>query len=256
MSLLEVFVATQLVTFLLVFARLGCAMMLLPGFSDTTVPMEVRLFLALGLSFIFVPVLEPFIPKDIPQQPVAFGLLVINEMLIGLFIGLMSQIMLISMNLASVFIAHATSLSSAFTFNPQMATQSTVISSFISLLIIVMIFVTDLHHLLLLGIIDSYRLLPVAPALVYGDMAYSLAEGISFALRIGLMIVAPFIIVSFGVFIAMGLVARLVPQIQVFILSIPVQIITGLIVFMTTISAMMLYFIEQYSSFWQNFLAG
>lgn len=256
MSLLEIFVTTQLVTFLMVFARIGCAMMLLPGFSDTTVPVEVRLFLALGLSFIFVPVLQPFMPTDIPQQPVAFGLLIIKEMLVGLFVGLMSHLMLIAMNIAGVLIAHATSLSSAFTFNPQMATQSTVVSSFISLLIIVMIFVTDLHHLLLLGLIDSYRLFPTSADLLFGDMAYSLAEGISVALRIGLMIVSPFIIVSFGVFIAMGLVARLVPQIQVFILSIPVQIITGLIVFSTTISAMMIYFLDQYSAFWQSFLSS
>lgn len=256
MSLLEVFVATQLVTFLLVFARIGCAIMLLPGFGDTTVPMEIRLFFALALSFVFVPVLQPFMPSEIPQNPVAFGLLVIHEMMAGLFIGLMAQIMLIAMNIASVIIAHATALSSAFTFNPQMATQSTVVSSFISLLIIVMIFVTDLHHLLLLGVIDSYRLLPTGTDLIYGDMAYSLAEGISLALRVGLMIVAPFIVVSFGVFIAMGLVARLVPQIQVFILSIPVQIVTGLIVFMTAISAMMLYFLEQYSAFWQSFLSS
>lgn len=256
MSLLEVFVATQLVTFLLVFARIGCAIMLLPGFGDTTVPMEIRLFFALALSFIFVPVLQPFMPPDIPSAPIAFGLLIAHEMLAGLFIGLMAQIMMIAMNVTSVLIAHATALSSAFTFNPQMATQSTVISSFISLLVIVMIFVTDLHHLLLLGVIDSYRLLPVSVDLIFGDMAYSLAEGISLALRVGLMIVAPFIVVSFGVFIAMGLVARLVPQIQVFILSIPVQTVTGLIVFMTALSAMMLYFLEQYSAFWQSFLSS
>lgn len=256
MSVLEVFVATQLVTFLLVFARIGCAIMLLPGFGDTTIPMEVRLFFALGLSFIFVPVLGPYLPAEIPQQPVAFGILVIREMVAGLFIGLMAQIMMIAMNIATMLIAHATSLSSAMTFNPQMASQSTVISSFISLLVIVMIFVTDLHHMLLLGVIDSYRLIPVAAPLVFGDMAFTLAEGISLALRVGLMIVTPFVVVSFGVFIAMGLVARLVPQIQVFILSIPVQIITGLIVFITALSAMMLYFLEQYSTFWQSFLLG
>lgn len=256
MSLLEVFVATQLVTFLLVFARLGCALMLFPGFGDTTVPTEIRLFLALGLSFVFVPVLQQFMPAEIPKDAISFGLLVIHEMLVGVFIGLMAQIMLIAMNIAGVLIAHATSLASAFTFNPQMATQSNVISSFISLLIIVMIFVTDLHHLLLLGIIDSYRLLPITAELIFGDMAYTLAEGISLALRVGLMIAAPFIIVAFGVFISMGLVARLVPQIQVFIMSIPVQIIAGFIVFMTAISAMMLYFLEQYSGFWQNVFAS
>ena len=63
----------------------------------------------------------------------------------------------------------------------------------------------------------------------------------------------PFVVVAFGVFLAMGLVARMVPQIQVFILSIPIQVITGLIVLATSLSAVMLYFMEEYETFWRGF---
>lgn len=255
MSILETFVATQLFAFLIVFARIGAALMVMPGISDVTVPTQVRLYFALAFSFVLVPVLQPYLITP-PADPLAFGLLVIKELITGIFIGLMSQIMMNAINLAGVFVAHATSLSSAFTFNPQMASQTTVINGFLSFLTITLIFVSDMHHFLFMGLIDSYRLFPVSESLIYGDMTVTLAQGIGFALRIGLMVAAPFIVVSFGIFIAMGLVARLVPQIQVFIMSVPVQVLTGLVLLMTSISAMMVYFIGEYENFWRNFLNG
>jgi flagellar biosynthetic protein FliR len=256
MSFLQTFVATQLFTFMMVFARIGSALMVMPGISDITVPTSVRLYFALALSVVLMPVLLPFMPAETPQQPMAFALLIIGELMIGLFIGLMSQIMMNAMNIAGIFVSHATSLSSAFTFNPQMSSQTTVINVFISFLITTMIFVTDLHHLLLLGLIDSYRVFPMQHEIMFGDMSLSLAQGICDALKIGLMISAPFIVVGFAIFIAMGLVARLVPQIQVFIVSVPVQIMTGLILLMTSISAMMMYFLTEYEAYWRNFLSS
>lgn len=253
MSFLDTFITTQLFTFLFIFARIGGAMMIMPGFSDTTVPMQSRLYMALTLSFVLLPVLQTYMPT-IPTAPIPFALLAAKELLTGIFIGLMSQIMLNAINLAGVMVSHGTSLSSAFTFNPQQAGQSTVISGFLSLTAIVLIMVTDLHHMLLIGLIDSYQVFPTQSPLLFGDMASSLAHSIGQSLNVGLMISAPFIIVAFGVFVAMGMVARLVPQIQVFILSIPVQVITGLIVLMTAVSAMMMYFLGEYQEFWQSFL--
>ena len=255
MSLLETFIATQVFAFIIIFARIGCIIMIMPGFSDSTVPMNVRLHMAVGFSFILIPVLQPLLPAVIPENPVAFTLLIAKEMLTGVFIGLMTQVMMNAMHLAGVFVGHATSLSSAFTFNPQMSTQSTVLTGFLSMLVTVLIFATDLHHLLIMGMIDSYRIFSTGADLMFGDIAFTIAKSISEALKIGLMISAPFIIVAFSVFVAMGLVARLVPQIQVFALSVPVQIVTGMIVLMTSVSAMMLFFLDEYEMFWRNFLS-
>jgi flagellar biosynthesis protein FliR len=254
MSLLEAFIATQVFSFLIIFARLGSAMMVMPGISDVTVAMEVRLCFALAFSFVLIPVLQPFLPAAPPTDPFTFALLIVKEIMTGLFMGVMSQIMMNAMNLAGVLVAHATSLSSAFTFNPQQASQTTVISGFFSFVIVTMFFVTDLHHLLFIGLINSYKVFPMDSGLLFGDMALGISQGVSDALKIGLMISAPFIIVSFGVFVGMGLVARLVPQIQVFIMSVPVQIMTGLILLMTSISAMTLYFLAEYEEFWKNFI--
>jgi flagellar biosynthesis protein FliR len=251
MTPLETLISTQIFTFLLVFARIGGAIMLMPGFSDATVSMNARIYIALGFSVVLTPFLASFLPA-IPEQPVAFALLVGKELLVGVFIGLMTQVIINSMNVAGVTIAHVTSLSSAFTFNPQQASQLTVISGFLSVLAVVMIFVTDLHHMLLIGLVDSYRVFPTQNPLPVGDMTSTFAQSLGESFRVGLMMAAPFLIIGFGVFIAMGLVSRLVPQIQIFILSIPIQVITGLIVLMTTISALMLYFLQEYEAAWRS----
>lgn len=252
MNALDAFITTQIYAFLLIFARLGCAFMVMPGLSDATVAMQVRLYAALTFSFVMTPVLMRFLPA-IPQEPIALGVLIVKEMLIGIFMGLMAQILLNAINLVGVIVAHATSLSSAFTFNPQFASQSPVINGFLSLLVVVMIFVTDLHHMLFLGLIGSYESFPVQSGLMPGDMSNSYAQALGQSLRLGLMLSTPFLVVAFGVFLSMGLVARLVPQIQVFILSIPIQVLTGLVVLMTSVSAVMLYFLEDYESFWKSF---
>jgi flagellar biosynthetic protein FliR len=254
-SALDLFLATQLFAFLLIFARLGCAMMVMPGLGDVTVPMDVRLYFVLSFSLVMAPFLYKFLPA-IPNNPTDFALLVIKEMLIGFFIGLMSQIMINAVNLAGFIVAHVTSLSSAFTFNPQQAAQSAIVTSFLSLLTVIMIFITDLHHLLFIGLIDSYRLFVPGDALMMGDMANGIAEGLSKSFVIGLQIAAPFIIVGFGVFLAMGLVSRLVPQIQVFILSMPIQILVGLTLLATCMSALMLFFLQQYEDFWTGLFTG
>ena len=252
-SALDLFISTQIFIFLLIFARVGSAMMVMPGLSDATVPMDIRLYFALSFSLVLTPVIAKFIPP-IPQAPIEFSLLVIKEILIGLFIGLMTQVIMNAINVAGFIIAHVTSLSSAFTFNPQQASQSTVIASFLSLLAVILLFVTDMHHMLLIGLINSYNVFNPSSDILFGDFTNVIAQGLGDSFIMGLQLSAPFIVVGFGVFIAMGLVARLVPQIQVFILSIPIQIMTGLTLLVASLSAMMLFFLEQYQDFWFAFI--
>lgn len=255
-SALEALIVGQLMTFMLVFARVGCVLMLLPGLSDMTVPMQIRLYVALGLSLVLTPLLGPLL-GPIPSQPVAFTMLVCREMLFGFFIGLMSQMMLNSVQIAGFMASHATSLSSAFTFNPQMASsQSTVLASLMSLLAVTMLFVTDMHHMLIVGIADSYRVFSATGPVQFGDLTETMVDALGRSFLVGMQMAAPFIVVSIGLFLAMGLVARLVPQIQVFALSVPVQLLTGLALLLVTISAMMLYFMDQYQDFWTGLFSS
>ena len=145
-----------------------------------------------------------------------------------------------------MIVAHTMSLSSAFTFNPAAAGQSTVVGTLFTIMGVVLMFATDLHHLLILAVANSYTFFTPTAGMLAGDMASTIAETLSHAFFVGLQFSAPFLIISLGIYFAMALIARLVPQIQIFFLAIPVQIMIGLTALSTALSASMLYFLVEF----------
>ena len=255
MSILETLLVTQLYAFLIIFSRTGAMFMTLPGFSDATVSPQIRLLFALSFSLVLTPVIGPLLPAQ-PASVFGLAILVAKEMLTGLFIGCLVQIMVSAVAFAGFMIATSMSMSNAFIFSPTMNTSNTVVGSFMTLLGMTLFFAMDMHHLLLFGLVDSYQTLAPQNPMLPGDMAQEMAEIIGNSLMLGLKMSAPFLVIIIGILFAMGLLARMVPQIQVFILSVPVQMMVGTITLMTVLSAMMMYFMNELSNFLQHFLAG
>ncbi len=229
--------------------------MVLPGFSDATVSPQIRLMFALSFSLVLTPVIGPLLPAD-PASVFGLVLLVAKEMLIGLFVGSLVQIMVSAVAFAGFLIATSMSMSNAFIFSPTMSSSNTVIGSFMLLLGMTLFFTMDMHHLLFEGLIDSYQVLSPKQDIMPGDMAQQMADIIGNSLMLGLKMSAPFLVIIIGILFAMGLLARMVPQIQVFILSVPVQMLVGTITLITVMSAMMMYFITEMDSFLKHFLTG
>jgi flagellar biosynthetic protein FliR len=252
---LETLLMTQLYAFLLVFSRVGAAFMTLPGFSDATISPQIRLLFALAFALVLSPLLFTMLPSQ-PSSVFGLVLLIIHEMLIGIFIGSLVQIIMSALAFSGFLIATSMSMSNAVMFSPTMSSSNTVISTFMMLLGVTLFFVMDLHHQVLLGLIDSYTLLPPTEELFTGDMAQHLAEVIGESLMLGLRIAAPFLVVIIGILFAMGLMARMVPQIQVFVMSVPVQMLVGSLTLITVLSSMMLYFMGEFDLFLKNFLTG
>lgn len=247
MSELNTLISGQLYAFLLIFCRVGAAMMVMPIFGGGTVTPRIRLLFSLAFSLVMMPVVYGLLPT-IPTQPIPFAVLIGKEILIGIFIGTIAQAMITTINMAGMMISHTMSLSSAFVFNPAASGQSTLVGTLLTMLALVMMFATDLHHLLILSVANSYTLFTPTGNVLIGDMTKMLAETLNHAFQVGLQFSAPFIIVSLGIYFAMALVARLVPQIQIFFLAIPLQIIVGLTTLATVLSAAILYFLVEFEA--------
>jgi flagellar biosynthetic protein FliR len=252
---LETVLMTQLYAFLLIFSRVGSAFMTLPGFSDSTLSPQIRVLFALSFSLVLTPVLYASLPA---APPTVFGLalLILREMITGIFIGALLQVMISALAFAGFLTASSMAMSNAMLFSPTMSSSSTVIGSFLVLLGTTLFFSFDLHHQVILGVINSYHLFEPGGTLFYGDMAQHMAEIIGESLVLGLKIAAPFLIINIGILVSMGLLARMVPQIQVFILSVPAQMLVGTIALFTIMSAMMMYFIDEFDLYLKNFLAN
>src|SRR3546814_8275537 len=125
--------------------------------SDLYISPRFRLLLALVVTVVMVPVLAPHLP-DLPAQPATLLLLVGGEILVGLFLGTIARVLISALVTDGTVISFLTGFANALLFNPMLADQGALLAIFLSLLGLLMVLVTDTHHVMLLAIADSYTL--------------------------------------------------------------------------------------------------
>lgn len=250
---LSQFLAGGVFAFILVFVRIGTALMIAPGVGDSFVPNNVRLLFAVAMSFAVFPVMQPYMPHPIPGTFMLF-FLVVMEFVIGLFIGTMARVLLVALDTAGMVISSQSGFANAQIFNPSLAAQGSLVGAFLTMAGITMLFVTDLHHLILLGIFESYELFPVGHVPDTGSMAELLSLAIAHSFMIGIKIGLPFMLITLILFTGMGVLARIMPQIQVFILALPIQILLSLLVLMGVLSTALMLWLNSFETGMEYFL--
>jgi flagellar biosynthetic protein FliR len=228
--------------------------MIMPGIGDSFTPMNIRLHIALAICLVMTPIIQPFMPSPIPPFATLF-VLIVMEFVTGLFIGTISRIMIAALDTAGMLVSMASGISNAQIFNPAMAMQGSLFGAFLSLLGVTTLFVTNLHHLLIHGLVESYHSFPVGNVPDTSSMAELVAKAVSASFMIGFQISIPFVVISLLIYIGMGVLSRLMPQIQVFILAIPVQILLALLTLSLTISAIMLFWTTRFEESMVYFLS-
>ena len=211
----------------LVFARLSALVMLMPGIGDTTVPPRIRLAFAFLMTLMLIPVIAP----NPPAVPAAMGVLVgglFKEILIGLMIGTILRIFLMSLSTAGEIISIQTTLSFAQTAAPGIAPGSSTVSTFLGLIGLTLIMTTGLHHLFLSAIVKSYTLFPFTRALPVADSATLAVQTVADCFKLGVQLSAPLLVFSLVFNVAIGLVGRVMPQFQIFFVASPLMVIFGL----------------------------
>ncbi len=251
--MLQAVLTAELFTVLMVFARIGSAFVVLPTIGETFISPRTRLTFAILVALIVAPAVEPVVPALPPDLPTTIGLLFI-EILVGLFIGTATRLLFSALAIAGSFYSFMSGLASALMFNPLMSDQGALLSVFLSLLGLLLIFATDTHHLLLRAVVESYVMFEPGVYPMIGDMADVVTRTVTDAFRIGFQLAAPIVVVALMFYVLLGLLARLMPQMQVFFIAMPLQILMGLFLLMITLSGMMMWFLEEYHGFLAQFL--
>ncbi len=238
-SPLEFFVVGEIFAFLLIFARLGAAIMVMPGFAEIYVSPRVRLLLALMFSLALTPVLQPYLP-EIPGSPVTLTILLVGETLVGVFFGVMVRFLLSATHTAGSIISYQSSLAIATQFDPGQGGQTTIVSNFIGLAALVFVFTMDLHHVMLKGIVESYGLFVPGQFPVVGDMANLLSETLTKMFLVATQMATPHIVFAMLFYLGSGVLARLMPNMQVFFVIMPIHITISMIILMAVLPTMLL----------------
>lgn len=247
-NILQDLVVGNLFAFLLIFMRFGMVIMIMPGIGDSFVPQPIRLLFILAFCFVLTPVLAPTLPP-IPSQSLAFFSLMISEAFIGVFIGTVMRIMISALDTAGLLVSMQASFSNALMFNPVTAAQGSVLGAIYASLGVTLLLVTDMHHYMLAAIVNSYQLFPVEGNFSNAaDFSQAIVQIVASSFKIGVQIAMPFIVVGTMLQIGLGFLGRLMPQVQVFFLAQPIQIILSLAMLTTVLSAGMLYWMNGFEN--------
>lgn len=168
MPTLQTLLPAEIFSYLLVFSRIGTTISVLPGFGESYVSPRIRLLLALTITVVLTPVVSDTLPA-LPASPLALLLLVGGEGLVGLFMGSIARVLLSTLATGGAILAFLIGLANAQLFNPLLSDQGALPGVFLSVMGLLMIFVTDTHHLMLMALLDGYSLFQPGAALPLGD---------------------------------------------------------------------------------------
>jgi flagellar biosynthetic protein FliR len=250
---LQELVAGNVYAFIVIFCRFGAAMMSLPGVGEASVSPRIRLTIALLMTGVSVPILAPLLPP-LPAQPVQLAVLVVSEIGFGLALGLLSRLVFSALHVGGTVIAMQAGLSSAVFFDPNQGSQSALVSSAMILLGVTLVFVTNLHLMALQAAYDSYTLFPPMQVPAFGDFAEVATHMVSGSIALGIKLAAPFIVYGIVFNVALGLLNRLMPQLQIFFIMQAPLIALALVLLGLSLTAMGLLFTTRFEALMSQFL--
>ena len=227
--------------------------MFIPGFGEPFIPVRVRLSLAVVLTIALGAAVADTIPA-LPDQPVQLLLVTLGELVIGVMIGGVARITMSALHVAGTIIAFLTSLGFALFVDPTQGTQGALVATFLNLMGLVLIFATNLHLVMIQALYDSYVLFTPGTVIPVGDFAELAVHFVSGAFLIGMQLAAPFIVYGLIFYTSLGVLARLMPQLQVFFIALPLQIILGLTILALVLPAAMMWFLNYYEATITQFL--
>ena len=253
--MLTSFLEGELFALFLVFSRIGAGLMLLPGFGETYVSPRFRLLLALIISFVITPLVSAGLPA-MPDGFLALFMILIGEIVVGLFLGAAARFMLVVLQTTGFLVAQATNLAAAQVFDPTQGTQGTLTGNFPGIMGVLLIFVTNLHHMMLGALIKSYEIFPSGATPPVGDFAEMATRLVSDGVELALQLAAPVMLFALIFQVGLGLMARLMPQMHVFFIGMPLQIMLGFAIFAMSLGAIMTWYLDRFVRPFSVILSG
>jgi len=229
--------------FLLTFARVGTMVMLLPGVGELNLPSRVRLSIALVLTALLLPAHQKAYAIDLKSLGPVLVLL-FQELIVGAVLGLTARLAISALQVTGSVVAQQLGLGFVTAIDPTQNQQGMLVGNFLSLLGITLVFATDLHHLVIAAMNDSYKIFQPGEMPLVGDAAQHITRVIATAFRIGIQLSAPFLVFGLLFNIGLGVLSRLMPQMQVFFIGLPLSILLGLLLLLLVVGAMMGTFVS------------
>jgi len=241
---------------LLLFARIAAMLMLMPMVGDDSVPRQVRLLLAMGLTVALSGLLRPAVLPLLGADEVRLGILLLGETITGLALGMLARMFFQAAVMAGSIVSLQTGLTTAIIFDPAMGGQVPMLGKLIGLAAALFCFSLGLHEWWFAGLVHSYTSFPPGTPLAAGDWATLAVATAGKATALAVSLAAPFLVFGILFNVALGFAARLAPAIQIFFVAQPLLIAGGIALLSVTVGAMLIGFGDAYQAWlgggWTN----
>ena len=228
------FITEMLPYLLLIFVRLTSFFIIAPLFSMRGVPNQFKIGLGIYMSLI---AFSSVTTEELILMDITYIFLIVKEVFVGISLGFTAALLLYTVQIAGSFIDFQMGFAIASVMDPQTGTQVPIIGHFKYILALLFLLTVNGHHLMLDGIMQSFQLFPVETvsfAVEFEDIASFITTLFLEMFVIALQIALPIVGALFLVDIALGILAKTVPQLNIFAVGLPIKIFVGFILLMLT----------------------
>jgi flagellar biosynthetic protein FliR len=237
------FLPALAVVYLLIFARIGTMIMLLPGLGELAVSSRIRLTIALMLTAVMFPLHRSAYQVDVRSLSTIITLLG-QELLVGAVLGIAARIAISALQFTGSVVAQQLGLGFVTQVDPTQGEQGMIVGNFLVMLGLVLMFATDMHHLVIGALHDSYSLFTPGEIPAMNDAAALVTRTVAGAFRVAVQLSAPFLVFGILFNLGLGVLSRLMPQMQVYFVGVPVSIAVGFLILLVVLGAMMTNYLD------------
>ena len=215
--------------YLFVLVRVTSLFIVSPIFDRRNMPIMIKLGFGLLISFIIIPTIDM---NTIKQYDNIFEILtvVLNEFMVGLILGFISYMAFQAIYIAGQIIDMQIGFSMVNTLDPQSNIQMPITATFFNILAMLIFLALNGHHMLISAVFYSYKILPIGSATLGNALVTDVVRMFSDMFVIGFKIAGPIMAAIFITDLALGILSKTVPQMNVFVVGMPIKILIGFVV--------------------------
>ncbi|OPY85187.1 MAG: Flagellar biosynthetic protein FliR [Smithella sp. PtaU1.Bin162] len=221
--------AEHIELFILVLLRVSAIVVTIPVISEASVPLRIKAALSILITLIVFPLVLPKIPPPANYPVLILMYRMAGEVMIGLIIGFSARIILAGIRMAGDMIGFQMGFSISNVIDPMTSEQVSIITELQYLVAMLVFLAVDAHHIFLSAIIQSYAVLNPLAFHFSGSLMQFMLNFSKEMFVIALKLAAPIMAVVLFTNVGLGIVARTVPQINIFIVGMPLHIAVGLV---------------------------
>lgn len=219
----------ELLAFAMVLLRMSAFVVTMPIIGTATVPQHVKVLLALSMTFVIFPLIK-WQNAPVDFESMAIVSIAIKEIAVGLFMGFVARLFFMTVSIAGQIMSVSIGISSAQLFNPAMAETSTAFDQIYVTLASMFFLSINGHHLLFSALVDSFRIVPLQNMGLHFMGLQDFGMVVQKVMGLAVKMSAPLMVAILFMNIAVAVIGRAVPQINILITSMPVNVLVGLMV--------------------------